>query len=147
LKEGIDLYRSIGAVTEVPLMTMLLAGALVKAGRLDAATEAIETALTGFDGSPLFCDAELPRWKGEIYLAKGSAEQAEPFFRTALENARRQQAKSLELHVSLGLGRIMAAQGCRAEARELIDSHYSWFSEGLNTADLISARCLMDSLS
>ncbi len=147
LREGIDLYRSIGAITEHPLMAMQLASALVRAGDLEAASEAIETALTGFDGSPLFCDAELPRWNGEICFVQGFAEKAEPLYRSALENARRQQAKSLELRAALGLSRVMYAQGRKAEARELIVPIYSSFTEGLNTADLIAARNLMDSLA
>ncbi len=147
LQEGIDLYRSIGAITEYPLMTIQLASALLRAGRPDSAMEMLETALNGFDGSPLFCDAELPVWKGEVCLAKGSADCAEAFFHTALENARRQQAKSVELRATVGLSRVMATQGCRAEASELLASQYSWFSEGLDTAELTSARRLMDSLS
>lgn len=144
LREGIELYRSVGALTEYPLMAMQLADALLRAGRINAAMEAIETALVGFDGSPLFCDADIPRWKGEICMVNGSAEHAEPYFKTALENARRQQAKSLEFRAAIGLGRAMVGRGRSSEALEVIDSQYSWFSEGLDTANLISARSMLD---
>ena len=39
------------------------------------------------------------------------------------------------------------AQGKSTEAYDLLDSVYGWFTEGLDTADLMEAKALLDELS
>jgi len=147
LQGGIAAYRSIGAVIELPFMAMLLASALAKCGRLDTALDAIEGALEGFDGSPLFCDAELARCRGELLLAKGSdLGEAERYHRTALAIAQHQRARSLELRAALGLSRALSRQGRFAEARHVLADVYAGFTEGFETADLSTARSALESL-
>jgi predicted ATPase len=65
----------------------------------------------------------------------------------ALDVARRQQAKSLELRAAMSLSRLWQQQGKQAEARELLEPVYSWFTEGFDTADLIEAKALLEELS
>jgi hypothetical protein len=63
----------------------------------------------------------------------GSAEnhaEAETCFHQALDIARRQQARSLELRAAMSLGRLWQRQGKRAAAYELLSAIYGWFSEG-----------------
>jgi serine/threonine protein kinase/tetratricopeptide (TPR) repeat protein len=146
LQEGIEIYRSTGSIIEHPFMAMLLASALAKAGRFELALDAIDTALAGFEPSPLFCEAELARWRGELLLAKGGdPEDAERNFREALEIARRQHAKSLELRAALSLSRARAGQRGELEARQVLAEIYSRFSEGFETADLTNARAMLES--
>ena len=79
-----------------------------------------------------------------------SAEQhteAETCFHQALDIARRQQAKSLELRAAMSLSRLWQRQGKRDEARQLLAPIYSWFTEGFDTADLKEARALLDELA
>jgi predicted ATPase len=54
----------------------------------------------------------------------------------ALDVARRQQAKSLELRAAMRLSRLWQRQGKRYEANQLLASIYGWFTEGVDTADL-----------
>jgi serine/threonine protein kinase/tetratricopeptide (TPR) repeat protein len=146
LQEGIEIYRATGSILEHPFMAMLLASALAKAGRFELALKAIDTALDGFDNTPLFCDAELARWRGQLLLMSGNnLEPAERCFRKALESARRQNAKSLELRAALSLSRAVAAQGRTVKARQVLAEIYSWFSEGFETLDLRSARTALES--
>ena len=42
--------------------------------------------------------------------------------------------------------RLWQCQGKRAEARELLEPIYDWFTEGFDTADLQDARALLDAL-
>jgi tetratricopeptide (TPR) repeat protein/predicted Ser/Thr protein kinase len=148
LQEGIEIYRGIGAIVELPFMAMLLASALVKAGRFDQAWNAIDTALDGFDNSPLFCDAELARWRGELLWATGAIrDESERCFRTAMEVARSQKAKSLELRAATSLSRLCRDQGRKAEAREALANLYGSFSEGFETSDLKNARIVLESLT
>jgi predicted ATPase len=74
------------------------------------------------------------------------SQQAESCFQRAIEIAREQSAKSLELRAAMSLGRVWNARGTRREARELIEPIYDWFSEGFDTPDLRDAKALLDGL-
>jgi predicted ATPase len=74
------------------------------------------------------------------------AEEAEVWLRRALDVARRQEAKSLELRAAMSLSRLWQQQGKQAEARELLAPVYGWFTEGFDTADLQEAKALLDAL-
>jgi predicted ATPase len=45
------------------------------------------------------------------------------------------------------LGRLWAGHGRKDEAREMLAAIYGWFSEGLDTADLVEARALLGALA
>ena len=148
IREGIEIYRGTGSIIEHPFVAMLLANALAKTGCFDLALDAIDTALEGFDDSPLFCHAELARWRGQLFLMKGSnLEEAERLFRRAFEIASRQNAKSLELRAALSLSQAFTEQGRSAEGKQLLANVYARFSEGFQTSDLTKARARLESLS
>ena len=65
----------------------------------------------------------------------------------ALNVARRQEAKSLELRAAMSLSRRWQQQGKRAEACQLLAEVYGWFSEGFDTADLQEAKALLEALA
>jgi predicted ATPase len=73
----------------------------------------------------------------------GLRTEAETYFRRALDIARQQQAKSLELRAALSLSRLWQRQGKRDEARQLLAPIYGWFTEGFDTADLQEAKALL----
>ena len=87
--------------------------------------------------------------KGGLLLAQNPSDggQAELCFRTAIEIARRQSARSPELRASTSLARLLAKQGRRAEARAMLGEIYGWFTGGFDTADLTDAKALLDELS
>jgi predicted ATPase len=87
--------------------------------------------------------------KGELLLTRSSEHhvEAESCFRQALEVARRQGAKSLELRAAMSLARLWQQQGKDAEARQLLAPIYGWFTEGFNTADLQDAKALLEALA
>jgi predicted ATPase len=72
--------------------------------------------------------------------------EAEACFRRALDVARHQQAKSLELRAAMSLARLWQQQGKQAEARALLAPVYGWFTEGFDTADLQEAKTLLEEL-
>jgi hypothetical protein len=63
----------------------------------------------------------------------------------AHDMARRQGALSWELRTSTSLSRLQHDQGRIAEARSLLQSVYVRFSEGFETADLMTAKAYLDS--
>jgi predicted ATPase len=73
--------------------------------------------------------------------------EAEACLQQAIEIARRQQAKSLELRAAMSLSRLWQQQGKPAQARQLLADVYGWFTEGFDTADLQDAKALLAELS
>jgi len=95
-----------------------------------------------------FYEAELYRLQGELLLARSAHQtaEAEACFHQALDIARHQQAKSLELRASMSLARLWQRQGKRDEAHQLLAAVYDWFTEGFVTADLQEAQALLEEL-
>jgi predicted ATPase len=93
-------------------------------------------------------EAEVHRLQGVLRLRQPGTPQAEAevWLRQALDVARRQEAKSLELRAAMSLSRLWQQQGKRAEAYELLAPIYGWFTEGFDTADLQEAKALLDEL-
>jgi len=94
-------------------------------------------------------EAEIHRLKGELLLKEqddSSAAEAQSCFERAIEIARKQSAKSLELRATMSLGRLLDEQGRRDEARVMLAGIYNWFTEGFDTADLKDAKALLDEL-
>jgi len=96
-----------------------------------------------------FYEPELHRLKGELHLkrTRAEAERAEHFFRTAINIARRQEAKLWELRATNSLARLLRNIGRDNEARTMLIDIYDWFTEGFDTADLKEAKALLDELS
>ena len=98
-------------------------------------------------------EAELYRLKGELLLMQMGAgfmpptEEAETCFCHAIDIARRQSAKSLELRAVVSLARLWEKQGKKEEVRQMLSEIYGWFTEGFETADLKEAKALLEELS
>jgi len=73
--------------------------------------------------------------------------QAEACFLKAIEIARRQEGKSLELRATVSLCRLWQQQGKKDEARHMLAGIYGWFTEGFDTIDLLQAQALLQELS
>ncbi|MHC4066812.1 MAG: AAA family ATPase, partial [Planctomycetota bacterium] len=94
-------------------------------------------------------EAELHRVQGELLLADGrnASDRAEDCFRQALDVARNQSAKMLELRAGTSLARLWHARDRLGEARDLLAPIYGWFTEGFDSADLKDAKALLDELA
>src|SRR5207244_2354183 len=94
-------------------------------------------------------EAEVHRLRGVLLLRQTGTHQAEAetWLQRALDVARRQEAKSLELRAATSLSRLWQQQGKRQEAHDLLAPVYYWFTEGFDTADLQEAKALLDVLS
>jgi predicted ATPase/DNA-binding winged helix-turn-helix (wHTH) protein len=150
MHQGLAAYEATGAVVGRPCFLALLAEVYGKGGRpaegLPRIAEALELVETTAEG---FWEAELHRLRGELLLA-GSPDQtgaAEACFHHALNVARHQHAKSLELRAAMSLGRLWYQQGKRTEARDLLAPVYSWFTEGFDTTNLREAQALLEELT
>src|SRR5262249_29370311 len=94
-------------------------------------------------------EAEVCRLRGVLLLRQPGTPpaEAEACFQQALDVARRQQAKSLELRAAMSLARLRQQQGKRTAAYELLAPVYGWVTEGVDTADLQEARALLEALT
>ena len=131
IREGLASYEATSLLLFRPWYLALLAQALASAGRIDEALDTIDTAIASVDRTgERWCAAELYRIRGEVSLmapeegpvrrrrrpqgrALGArtAAAAEACFRTAIDTARRQAAKSWELRAATSLSRLRQRQG------------------------------------
>ena len=95
-----------------------------------------------------FYEAELCRLQGELLLKQATPDsrQAETCLHRALDLARSQQAKSIELRAALRLSRLWHQQGKKEEACRLLKKIFGWFTEGFDTPDLQEAKALLEKL-
>jgi predicted ATPase len=127
-----------------------LAEACGKVGRIDEALEVIAEALDVVQAKgERWWEGEIFRLRGELLLMRNPSGQAkaQTSFEQAIEIARKQSAKSLELRATMRLARLLASQGRRGEARATLAAVYNWFTEGFDTADLKDAKKLLDGLA
>jgi predicted ATPase len=113
---------------------------------LEAVSEGLE--MVQRTGTRIF-EAEMRRLKGELLLMgdQSTVVEAARCFGDAIEVARRQGAKWLELRATMSLARLLTKQGRRNKARTMLTEIYNWFTEGFDTADLKEAKALLDELA
>jgi class 3 adenylate cyclase/predicted ATPase len=95
-----------------------------------------------------FFASEVHREEGELRrrIAPRAPDAAARCFERAVELARRQELRSLELRAATSLARLWRDQGRREDARRALADVYGWFTEGLDTHDLRAAKALLDEL-
>jgi predicted ATPase len=159
MQQGLASLRATGAEQERPYWLVLLAEAYGKVGRAEEGLSALAEALVQVDKTGArFYEAESYRLKGEFLLMqegyklqaighKEKTEKAEGCFHKAIEIARKQQAKSLELRAVTSLAKLWQHQGKQKEAHEMLAEIYGWFTEGFDTKDLQEAKALLTELS
>jgi DNA-binding SARP family transcriptional activator/predicted ATPase len=145
LREAIESFRETGARLRLPYYLALLAEAHLRAGAGDAGLEVVEEALScGRDTNERWWDAELHRLRAELLRLGGAdASEAETALRRALEIARGQHARSLELRAALALARVFSSSGRDGEARSLLGPVLASLTEGRGTPDLEAAFALL----
>jgi len=155
-EEGIaEMHRSI---SDPELATSLTTAHLVAAlaescGKNGRAEEGLDLVAKGLataeQTGQRVVEAELHRIKGELLLTRGPPDeaQAERCLRTAIDVARRQDARLFELRATLSLARLLKQLGETVEARAMLAEIYGWFTEGFDTPDLKDAKALLEELS
>jgi predicted ATPase len=147
MRHSLAAIRATGAALRQPYYMRLLAEACGKAGRIDDLAF-LDEALACVDRTgERWDEAELHRVKGELLLNHTSrGEAVEESISRALDIARAQGARALELRATVSLGRLWQRHGKGMQARQRVTEIYNWFTEGFDTADLQAARALLDSL-
>jgi predicted ATPase len=147
IKLGLDEASRKGVGYMLPMMNSWLAEMHAQSGENETALSIIEQTLADTnDVTGRAWESELHRQKAQILLAldPGRAGEAESNLWEAIEVARRQSAKSLELRAATSLAELWRAQKRLDEARDLMGPIYRWFDEGTDTEDMRRARDVQD---
>jgi predicted ATPase len=150
MREGIAELRSIGTLFSVPSFFPALASACARGGNVGDGLAALEEGLSMVQkGGDQFSLPEIYRVKATLLLARSAADRdtAEAAFREAIDVARGQQARLLELRAATSLAGLWGDNGRRGPARELLAPVYEAFTEGFDTPDLRDAKALLDALA
>jgi class 3 adenylate cyclase/tetratricopeptide (TPR) repeat protein len=152
IRQAIDTWRATGSsLFFQPFLLAILAEAYGKTGLPEDGLAELAEALDIVNKTgERYWHAELYRLKGELTLQAQFQnshftvrDDAEACFRSAIDVAQRQSAKSLELRSVISLSRLWWNRGKKAQARQMLMEVYGWFSEGFDTADLHAARTLL----
>ena len=151
MQEGWAAIQTTGVRLNRVYFLARLAEALLHAGQPDTGLTVLAEALAFIHTSgERWWEAECHRLWGECLLAqqepKHEAGEVAARFQHALDIARHQHARSLELCAAMSLSRLWQQQGKREEARQLLAEVYDWFTEGFDTADLQEAKALLEEL-
>jgi predicted ATPase len=149
MREGVATLHTIGCETCLTRLIARLATACKDMGEIEEGLKLVDEALElKCKFEEVYMEAELLRLKGELLQLRGEEEQSvEDYFRKAIDIARGQKAKSLELRAAMSLSRLLKKQDKQKEAKKLLEEIYAWFTEGFDTADLIEAKALLEELS
>ncbi len=125
----------------------LQAEALAQSGAIEAADKLLDDSIARIKAGEERCHlAEVLRLKGWLLARRGLSDEAEQRLHEAAALAREQGAKSWELRAMTTLARLLAERGERAQAFEMLEAIYGWFTEGFATKDLTDAKALLDEL-
>ncbi len=167
VRQGLTMSREVGTALNRPYSLALLAelcgadGAAAEGLALLREAQDLAGANAGY-----FYLAEIYRLQGVLTLQQFKVQnsgvkvtdprplippaqveaEAERYFLKALETARRQGAKLLELRAGVSLSRLWRRQGKAAHARQLLTPLYQWFTEGFDAVDLREAKALLEEL-
>ena len=143
IREGIAGLNQVGARGHAYLTD--LAAAQAGGGVLDEAVKTIEEAIRSYTDAPTFLPVPF-RVRGEIHEKLGQPQNAEADYRESIAHAQKIGAKTWELRATTCLARLLVHQNRHDQARTMLASIYNWFTEGFDTADLKSAKALLDNL-
>jgi len=169
IRQGLAAAQAAGAEFFRTHQLTLLAEAYQTVGQPEAGLRVLAEALAQVEKTEeRFWEAEMYRLKGELLLTMEGAERSrspsaalrvnavegmqgaespEGCFLIAIEIARRQEGKSLELRATVSLCRLWQQYGKKDQARRMLADIYGWFTEGFDTIDLQQAKALLQELS
>jgi class 3 adenylate cyclase/predicted ATPase len=146
MRDAIAQWRAGGAHFYLAYYLALAAETCWELKQVDIGREIIADALQSVRRTgERWYEAELHRLNGELSLlgGVGTGSDSEQHFRRAIEVAREQEAKSLELRATISLAGLLRDSNRRDAARVMLAEIYYWFTEGFDTADLKDARALL----
>ncbi len=147
MREGLAAITATGAANGLQEYLCVLARFCGEYGEVKEGLALLDKGLRIAEAGARYRLPELLRTKGELLLRQNAHDDvAESWFRRAVTMARDEGTKSLELRAAVSLAQMYRNRGRVREARDLIGPVYAWFTEGLDTRDLLDAKDLLDRL-
>ncbi len=143
IQREIDEAHQKGVGFMLPMMCSWLADVHAESGENETALSIVEQTLADMnEATGRSWESELHRQRARFLLALDATKvgEAKSYLMSAIDVARRQNAKSLELRATTDLAALWRAQERVDEARDLMEPIYRWFKEGTATADLRRAH-------
>jgi predicted ATPase len=154
IRQCVDAWKASGAYGGDAVYHFLLAEAHLRMRKATEGLAVLEKTLAKVENTgERYMEAEYQRLKGELLLLGGADQSAvEGQFLKAINTARQQSARSLELRATMSLCRLWhsplrGSQEKKEEARQMLAEIYGWFTEGFDTADLKEANALLQMLT
>jgi len=150
IRRDLAAVRETGGALWEPYFLALLADVYAQEGQVEAGLATLAEALAAAQATgERWAEAELYRLRRSLLLQQTETPQAEveTWLQRALDVARRQEARALELRAAMSLSRLWHQQGKWKEARDLLAEVYAWFTEGFDTADLQETKALLEELA
>jgi predicted ATPase len=150
IDKALDAYRAGGVKIARPYLLGLQAAVHDAAAETEQAlavlAEAAEIACTTGER---WYEPEIRRRQGELLLRQSITNRraASACLCQAIAVANQQGSRSLELRAAVSLARLWSDLGRHVQARDLLAPAYQWFKEGFGTADLVTAKALLEELS
>ena len=116
-----------------------LAEAIAQSGEMAEALATVEEGISAM-GDQMIDRPHLLWLRGEFQTRQSAVDLAEASFRESIAVANHLGARTLALRASTSLGKLLAAQGRKDEARGVVAPILREFTEGFDTRDLIEAK-------
>jgi class 3 adenylate cyclase/tetratricopeptide (TPR) repeat protein len=147
-EKGILSWIKTGALLHVPTWSSFLADAALVSGDLRLADETLARgAQIARKNGDVFVLAELRRLAGRLHAMRNHRDDARDAFVEALAIAQRQGAALFRLRAGRDLARLLAEDGERSNARELLQPIVEDFPEHGNGRDFVEAAQLLSELN
>jgi len=147
MRDGTAVLDRIGANMDRPYLLALSAEIAAANHRPNEALAQVTEALGLVrESRAYFYEAELYRLRGVLLLqisGRAAEDEAEANVRQALEIARKQNARALELRAATSLCRLLMTRGMPQDGKRELAHAYDWFTEGSRTVDFIEAGTLL----
>ncbi len=154
IEHQIKVHRTTGAELIRGSFLFLLAECYFIKENMSAALTCIDQALEKVDIiEENWWKAELLRLKGDVLLKQHEREQSiskeavgtiKMLYTEAIQTARQQSAKSLELRAKMGLLHLCSKMENKQDVKQSLAETYNCFTEGFDTHDLKKARLMLD---
>jgi predicted ATPase len=145
LTRAVEEFRAINHWARMSWILAVLADALARSGRLAEATSTIEEAMRwGHAHNERWCMPEVLRIRATIFNLQGCRDRAESDLLDSLAMARDMKGLSWQLRSATELAHLLRSRSRFEEAREVLLSAFSAFTEGFTTRDLVVAAGLLE---
>jgi DNA-binding response OmpR family regulator/class 3 adenylate cyclase/predicted ATPase len=148
LQSGTERSRSLGYLTWHSQLLLLLSECHCRAGDAASALNTLSEAEQFIaETGERVLEAELHRLRAEVYFEiAGNTHDAEMSLGRALDTARQQGARLLELRTAASLSRLLANRGRAAEVRNVLAPVLDSFGEALDFAEFNEAKAIVEHL-